>query len=665
MKCSININSKIINDFESSAIQRAVKWLYRDLEKTCKPTARAGMTIRLCDADVHAECFLLRIENGELLVCAGDELGFVYGLLEISRGILGVHDFWFWNDQHFVPMEGFELSEKYTYQSSPFLIRYRGWFVNDEVLIHAWRIDGRKEGPWEMVFEALLRCGGNMVIPGTDRNSKYYAPLASSMGLYITHHHAEPMGAEMFARAYPDLNPSYDEHPELFHKLWHEGIVHQQNQKVVWNLGFRGQGDCPFWETDPAYSTPESRGKLISDLILMQYNMVKEQHPDADCCTNLYGETMELYQQGHIVLPDDVIRIWADNGYGKMVSRRQDNHNPRISSLPMDSSGKHGIYYHVSFYDLQAANHITGLPNPPEFVKAELVNAMQHGVLDYWIINCSNVKPHTYYLDFIAQLWHSGDVDIDTHRIEYTQRYYGTNISKCLQSYFDAAVSYGEHQDEKAGEQFVNHVPRILICQFMKDRFTRARELLWATDANDLEGQVDWYRKLCQEGVDSYEKHLLLCEETAAQMETGKILFEDSILLHAKIYAHCYRGALLTCDALKFGAAEDWQKAFFYAGKARKEYLLGNEAMRQREHDVWSGFYANECQADVKQTAWVLEALMGYLRCQGDGPHYYSWQRQFLYSQEDRRVTLLLNNENHLTDLELFLLMEKNNQFIY
>jgi len=32
--------------------------------------------------------------------------------------------------------------------------------------------------------------------------------------------------------------------------------------------------------------------------------------------------------------PDDVIKIWADSGYGKMVSRRQENHNPRIYALP-------------------------------------------------------------------------------------------------------------------------------------------------------------------------------------------------------------------------------------------------------------------------------------------------------------------------------------------
>ena len=47
---------------------------------------------------------------------------------------------------------------------------------------------------WRMVFEALLRLGGNMVIPGTDRNAHRYRKLASDMGLAITHHHAEPLG---------------------------------------------------------------------------------------------------------------------------------------------------------------------------------------------------------------------------------------------------------------------------------------------------------------------------------------------------------------------------------------------------------------------------------------------------------------------------------------
>ena len=92
---------------------------------------------------------------------------------------------------------------------------------------------------------------------------------------------------------------------------------------------------------------------------------------------------MELYRAGCLKVPEDVIKIWADNGYGKMVSRRQGNHNPRVCALPGEEEhGRHGIYYHVSFYDLQAANHMTMLPCPEEFVCSELAEVLAHGVKD-------------------------------------------------------------------------------------------------------------------------------------------------------------------------------------------------------------------------------------------------------------------------------------------
>ena len=78
---------------------------------------------------------------------------------------------------------------------------------------------------------------------------------------------------------------------------------------------------------------------------------------------------------------DDIIKIWADNGYGKMVSRRQGNANPRVPALPpRGDTSAHGIYYHASFYDLQAASHITMLPNSTEFVARELADVMAHGL---------------------------------------------------------------------------------------------------------------------------------------------------------------------------------------------------------------------------------------------------------------------------------------------
>ena len=659
-----NKNTQIYAD-NTLPVKKSVVSLKRDMSKVFGESDRLGGSIRLVNGKEKKECFTLTESEGNLVVSASDELGFIYGIYEISHRFLGIEPFWFWNDQKIEKKEEIIIPDGFTFQSTPFAVKLRGWFINDEVLLHMWKLQGDKDKPWEMAMEALLRLGGNLIIPGTDRNSKKYRPLAAAMGLYITHHHAEPLGAEMFARAYPGLNPSYDEYPEKFEQLWKEGIESQKDYKVIWNLGFRGQGDKPFWEHDPRYDTMEKRGELISKLIRKQYQLVKEICPENICCTNLYGETMELYQKGFLDLPEDIIRIWADNGFGKMVSRRQGNHNPRIPALPEKSdTGENGIYYHVSFYDLQAANHMTALPNNPEFVRQELQKNMDAGADAYWIINSSNIKPHCYYLDFISDFWKNGTIDVAKHREKYVNTYYNGDhakkIEECIEDYFTAAVSYGPNEDDKAGEQFVNHVARILICQFMKEKSKRAEDLLWACDKNNLLDQISWYKTCCLKGMNSYKKYLKECEQTAVLLEEkNELFFRDSILLQAEIYANCYEGAVLTCRSMEEAFVENYQTAFYLAGKAADCYKKADQAMRNREHGKWRGFYQNECLTDIKQTAWVLETFMGYVRSLGDGPHYFSWQRDFLYSAEDREVILVMNMENHLKDHELFELMKE------
>ena len=255
MKAIINGNTQIVcaqtSETEAPAVRHAAEHLRRDIQKVFYETKKAGCQIILEEGKTEKECFCIFVKENDLIIQALDELGFIYGIYEVSRRFLGVHAFWFWNDQEFVRREEIIVPGDFIFSSEPFRIKYRGWFVNDEVLIHTWMVDREKDKPWEMVFEALLRCGGNMVIPGTDRNARTYAALASEMGLIITHHHAEPLGAEMFARAYPGLTASYKLYPGKFHGLWKDALNRQKNQKVIWNLGFRGQGDRPFWDDIP------------------------------------------------------------------------------------------------------------------------------------------------------------------------------------------------------------------------------------------------------------------------------------------------------------------------------------------------------------------------------------------------------------------------------
>lgn len=299
--------------------------------------------------------------------------------------------------------------------------------------------------------------------------------------------------------------------------------------RVIWNIGFRGQGDKPFWDDDPKYDTPEKRGELMSALIKEQYDLVKDNDPNAVCCTNLYDETMELYKDGFLKLPDDIIKIWADNGYGKMVSRRQGNANPRVPALPQQGDdGAHGIYYHASFYDLQAVSHITMLPNSTEFVSQELTDVLIHGADDYWLINCSNIKPYAFLLDLIARCWRDGTVDAVQQSIAYTVAYYGllhrSDVAQCLTDYAQFTVPYGPNEDDRAGDQFYNHVPRMLISQFVKDRTSPADDLRWLFDVPTLAEQSTHYAEILQKAAENYAVYLRQCEKTAAELAEERFL---------------------------------------------------------------------------------------------------------------------------------------------
>ena len=487
------------------------------------------------------------------------------------------------------------------------------------------------------------------------------------MGLMITHHHAEPLGAEMFLRAYPDLEPSYLKHRDLFEGLWKDAIERQKNEEVIWNIGFRGQGDVPFWENDPAYDTSEKRGALISGIMKKQYAMVREQIPDAVFCTNLYGEILELYREGCLQIPEDVILIWADNGYGKMVSRRQGNHNPRVPALPTEGDqGRHGTYYHVSFYDLQAANHITMLPNSMEFVEKELNDAMTHGITDLWVINASNIKPHVYPLSFIANLWKRNALSAVEHRKKYVGEYYGSDctenqlifMEECISRYPEAMLPFGDREDEHAGEQFCNYAVRDFIHGWMKDgALEPVEELFWCTREDAFYKQVSWFEKRCSQTYDKIEE---LCHKCAAVKESE--LWKDSILLQTEIHKHCLKGSILFAESFWAYREADLKKAFFLLGNAVEAYDAADCAMRDREHGKWKDFYANDCLTDVKETAYCLKRLMGYVRNLGDGPDFYKWQREVTYSENDCKVVLITNMENHMTDWELYL-AGKNRQW--
>lgn len=661
-----NINTKIRNPYNEPGINNAVDILLRDMKSCLADIDDAHNTISLKKVDsLMEEAYQVSIaDEQQIIISAGDRLGFIYGLLSLSEKYLHIHPFWFWLDQKILK-QNFVTIPIGTYASPTPTVRFRGWFLNDEVLLIHWNNGKDKDFPWHMAFEALLRCGGNMVIPGTDKSSRQNAGLADKYGLWLTHHHAEPLGAEIFARAYPELLPSYSHHPECFEKLWEDAVLLQKDKNVIWTLGFRGQGDCPFWESkgEEAFDTPKKRGKLISDLIELQRQIVCKYIDSPIFCTNLYGEVMELYNDGYINLHPDIIKIWADNGYGKMCTRRQGNHDARVPSLPVKSDrGSHGVYYHISFHDLQAASHMTTLPNTIDFVNQELNQAWELGVDDYWIINSSNIRPHAYYLDAIRKLWYGYKISDKSHSQEFAAQYYDYQpaVAGCLEHYAQSLLKYGKYEDQHAGEQFYNYSVRLLARQFMIDKASSSQELHWLTGNLPLEDQAARILEINQSGAKGISNYYTSCLQASPQLSGEvKLLFDATVLLQAAIHYNCNQGAILFCQGfLKFWQAS-YQESFYQLGCAAECFQQANTAMRTAEYGIWKGYYENDCLTDIKFTAYVIRSMMRVIRVIGDDVRFADWYEDFVRPKADRKVRLLAITDNHMTDEALFEAMKK------
>ena len=656
----------------SSAVGYAWRFFQRDFEKVfgnpprITTTDHAHVCIGQVDNTIAAPAESFRIHFGGdekekvLHLDGADELGLVYALLHLSETVLGVDPFWFWCDREPQPQTEIRIP-CVAYASAPMRIRFRGWFVNDEVCLIGWSDSyPPPASTWLAVFETLLRCGGNLVIPGTDlpRHGVHW-DLAADMGLYVTHHHAEPLGAEMFCRAHPDSDASYARNPEAFEALWQEAIDRQKDRKVVWTLGFRGQGDCPFWEQDPSFDTPAKRGELISRAIRRQYDLLHAAVDHPPCLSYLYGELTDLYQQGHLVFPPGVTKIWADNGYGKMVSRRQWNLNPRLDSLPSPTeTGPHGLYYHATFHDLQASSHLVMLPVDSTLLVSELQRAAAHAVDRVWLINCGNIRPHVYTLDLIRRLWRGETVDAADFPTTFSRRYFPSRIeeaARCLRSYFAAAIRYGAHADDMAGDEFYHHPARSLIGHLMRgETAVPAEDLVWATGEVAFDAQVDWFHSRCTAAIPELARLEQDCLALAQTLSTNEaVFFRDFLLFQAQLHHSGCRGLALLCRAMAAHRAGRQPESFVLASQSLWAYQASLQAMEEAEHGKWQGFFSADWLTNIRITLYTLDALRKYLRMFGDNPDYFLWSKTYLLPASERKIMLENTQRQTLSDDEL------------
>jgi hypothetical protein len=659
----------------TSPVAHAVRILLRDWEAVLgvklqqeintdprqEPMIRIRYAVETDRLPERAEAFGFRFEEEKgrpcLHITAADDLGLVYGILYFSRKYLGIQPFWFWADQSVVKLDTLQIPCE-DFDSPAPKVRYRGWFVNDEVCLIGWKEPyPPSREVWLPVFEALLRCGGNMVIPGTDLpKTGVHCDVAAEMGLWVTHHHAEPLGAEMFLRAYPGKAASYQTEPELFERLWQEAIEKQKDQNIVWVLSFRGQGDKPFWENDPSFDTSEKRGAMISRVVRRQYDMVRAAVEGAVCSVALYGEIAELYKGGYIELPDDIIKIWADNGYGKMVSRRHGYINQRIPALPAPGdTGKHGVYYHVTFHDLQASNHLAMFPGPAEFIVSELSQAFDAGADEYLLVNCGNIRPHVYTLDLVSELWTQGRMDAAEHVEAFVRSYYTSQheaIVRLYRSYADQAIAYGPNEDDWAGDEFYHHPARKIIGHWLQGLGEKPHTgLRWAAGDRPFPEQVAWFRQRCEEGLIRWEAWLRQVDALLPELnEADAQRVRDHLRFHGMLHKSGCEGFIRLCESYAAYLEGRYPQAFVLASEALWSYREGYDALRAAEHGKWERFYQADWLINIENTMDHVDTARKYLRMHGDSPDFFLWYKEFIMPETEKHIYLENTHRQPLSD---------------
>ena len=159
-------NTKILADESCAPIRNAVEILKRDMAAGLRGEGPENRIRVELEAGMAAESYRAEITPEEILLKCGDDLGAVYALLSVSRRLLEVKPLDWWMDM--APKSFDTVCAACGGWASPtYRVRYRSWFINDEVLFTGWHMEeSLRYEVWKRAFEAILRCGGNMVIPG-------------------------------------------------------------------------------------------------------------------------------------------------------------------------------------------------------------------------------------------------------------------------------------------------------------------------------------------------------------------------------------------------------------------------------------------------------------------------------------------------------------------
>ncbi len=414
------------------------------------------------------ESYNVKSANGSLYISGSDERGTMSGIYHFIEKYLKVDPFYIWSGLY--PDEKEELSwNDVDISSNGPDFKYRGWFINDEDLLTFWKEGGGKRTEelkrkgtntlylhlfppevMEMIVETLVRSRYNLIIPASfiDINNpaeEELVKVCARRGIFISQHHQEPLGVSPYAffeywnNRKNDVKYSYYSHKYEIQEAWRNSVKKwSKYTNVIWQLGLRGIGDRPVWESDADVPAQEKeRGELISGAIHDQVEILNEicsQEPVFSL--TLWHEGSKLNQEGLIDIPDGAIIVFADNTPGWMwqedfySTQRKDNY-------------KYGLYYH---HALNPTGPHNAQVVPPHQTYRLLIEAYNRNSHDYAVFNVSNIREFVLGIAATSEMtWDINSFNPDNWLVSWVKQKFSAKhdeIANAYKIYFSSYLVY-------------------------------------------------------------------------------------------------------------------------------------------------------------------------------------------------------------------------------
>lgn len=587
---------------------------------------------------VGPETFRLELIDGVVVLAGADNRGAIFGAYHFAEHVLGIDPLYYWTDQVVEPRDSISLSVDWAMRGSPATFRFRGWFMNDEDLLVGWGRDREGQSAidlqvWDVIYETILRCKGNMVIPGTFVFSDEPAVrLAGRRGLIMSQHHCEILGTNTF-RWPQDEEFSFVRNRRAVEAAWQNAVVTYGDQEMIWTVGYRGLTDRAFWFDDPGVAeTDAERGKVISDAIARQVEIVKKFRKDPVIIWNAWDEGVALWEAGHLTLPEGITVVWPDRRGGLMRDKG------RVKP-------GQGAYVHPAFFN-DTANHLSEAVPVDRFAR-ELTRYAEVGATEYLLLNVSCIRPTLLTTKAVMDMGWKMDGWQD-EPVAHSQRFYeewneaqfGAETTAQLKGYwenlFNAPAAFDEDECDVVADQ-VYHTVTAAICRRALQDELEKQPLWWPLSLFPHEEMGPKLAFIAQITADALPRWEALHQQaTSAQslvpsarrdFYTGHVLAPLAVGRQGNRMLHAVARA---AQAILTG---DYEKALAMVGEALQAAEETRVALKRAEYGKWRDFYEYSWFTNYPRSIAILRALQAQLKGEWAGDAVFLHHRTYTVSE--------------------------------